>query len=157
MGTEGWGNASILNANLSNPDLLIAARGLSPFFLRIGGSQADEILYNIPPPFENDTNATVEDLASQCNLNKQKCLTRERWDEVLEFVSNIGARLVFTIAYVRNTRDEEGNNDMRDWDSSNARRFIEYTFSTKHARSGLIYGFELGNELRHKGKTKKRH
>jgi hypothetical protein len=35
-----WADSSVLTANLSNPKLIGAARGLSPYFLRIGGSQA---------------------------------------------------------------------------------------------------------------------
>jgi hypothetical protein len=45
LGTESWDNSSILNADLQNPNLKAMAKGLGPSFLRIGGSQADQILY----------------------------------------------------------------------------------------------------------------
>jgi heparanase 1 len=35
-----WADSSVLTANLSSPKLIGAARALSPYFLRIGGSQA---------------------------------------------------------------------------------------------------------------------
>lgn len=143
----------MINANLNHPDLIAAAKGLSPWFLRIGGSQADEIMYDIPR-----TNRTIgsrydRKVASHCKSHPQKCLTKERWDQVLDFASKTGARIVFTVAYVLHTRDDEGHNDRRDWDSRNARQLLEYT-ATTHAQRGTVFGFELGNELRHKGKVK---
>ncbi|KAL3910145.1 MAG: hypothetical protein SGILL_007810, partial [Bacillariaceae sp.] len=162
LGEEAWDNSSVINADLSHPNLVAAVRGMSPFFLRIGGSQADEIVYNFSERnASNQTNnsSSIEDvkIASQCKKKPQKCLTQQRWDTVLDFAHQSGARIVFTIAYVIHTRhDGKGkeHNDQQDWDSSNARRFLEYTASTKHARLGTVFGFELGNELRHKGKIK---
>lgn len=152
-GTEGWGNSSVLNADLTHPKLISAARGLSPYFLRIGGSQADEIVYNFPSNNANDD--ITAQVTKQCKKKPHKCLTKERWEEVLNFARSTGARIVFTLAYVRHTRDDEGNNDKRDWDWRNARQFIEYnTFNTSHAQMGTVFGYELGNELRHKGKIK---
>eukprot|EP00571_Detonula_confervacea_P002346 CAMPEP_0172311570 /NCGR_PEP_ID=MMETSP1058-20130122/15180_1 /TAXON_ID=83371 /ORGANISM="Detonula confervacea, Strain CCMP 353" /LENGTH=663 /DNA_ID=CAMNT_0013024799 /DNA_START=79 /DNA_END=2070 /DNA_ORIENTATION=+ len=154
LGTEGWGNASVINSNLSHPNLVAAVRKLSPFFLRIGGSQADEIIYYLPQRNKDNASSTADlKIASQCKENPQRCLTKERWDEVLDFASHSGARIVFTIAYVRHTRDDERKNDQRDWDSSNAKQFLQYTANSAHAKLGTVFGFELGNELRHKGKV----
>jgi hypothetical protein len=149
---EGWGNSSVINADLSYPNLVAAAKGLSPFFLRIGGSQADEIIYNIPQ-LNKDNVSSSDDLKIACTNHPQKCLTAERWDEVLNFANHSGARVVFTVAYVRHTRDDKGNNDQRDWDSNNAKQFLEYTANSRHAKLGTVFGFELGNEVRHKGKV----
>lgn len=156
LGTEAWGNASVINADLSHPNLLAAAKGLSPLFIRIGGSQSDEIVYNMPQ-VDNNGNATNNTydvtISSRCRESPQKCLTKERWDAVLNFARHSGARIVFTIAYVRHTRDGEGNNDQKNWDSSNAKQFLEYTANSTHGEYGTVFGFELGNELRHKGKV----
>jgi heparanase 1 len=158
LGTESWGNASVINADLRHPTLLAAAGGLRPFYLRVGGSQADEVLYHMNDDDDDD------DVGEECRRHPQRCLTRNRWDDVLDFARDVGARLVFTIAYVRHTReydDDDGGggggrtNDVRDWSSTNARRLLEYTRSnTEHASRGTVYGFELGNELRHKGKIR---
>eukprot|EP00804_Cyclotella_cryptica_P015165 CCRYP_000720-RA/>CCRYP_000720-RA protein AED:0.05 eAED:0.05 QI:161/1/1/1/0/0/2/172/666 len=145
---EAWGNSSIINANLSHPNLIAAAKGLSPFYLRIGGSQADEILYSFP--FRNGTISTS--LEEACKKRPQKCLTSQRWDDVLAFASNVGARIVFTLAYVRHTRDDRNVNDQKDWDSTNSRLFLEYTANSRYV--SVVHGFELGNELRHKNKVK---
>lgn len=148
LGTEAWGNASVLNADLRHPTLMAAARGLSPSFLRVGGTEADEILYHMGVDHEGDGAVTDE-----CQRHPQRCLTGGKWDEVLNFARDVGARIVFTIAYVRHTRDVEGNNDVMDWNPANARRLLEYTHANEeHASLGTVYGFELGNELRHKGK-----
>ena len=177
LGTESWGNASVLNADLSHPKLRAAAGGLSPWFLRVGGSQADEVLYRFPriqspsgggAPNSSNATATAEEeedeeeedaaIEAECERRRQKCLTSERWDEVLDFASSVGARVVFTLAYVRHTRVDEtkndhDHNDAHDWDPSNARRLLEYTANSRHSALGTVYGFELGNELRHKGKV----
>ena len=84
-------------------------------------------------------------------------MTSQRWDEALNFASSSGARIVFTLAYERHTRgtaNHRDNNDSSDWDSTNAKLFLEYTANSEHAKLGTVYGFELGNELRHKGKIK---
>lgn len=39
--TEAWDNSSVIHADLTHPNLKAAVRGLSPLFIRIGGSQAD--------------------------------------------------------------------------------------------------------------------
>ena len=160
LGTESWDNSSILNADLQNPNLKALAKGLGPCFLRIGGSQADQILYymNKHSDISNKSinidkylsNEEEEALAHECQRKPQKCLTSSRWDAILDFAHKSDMRIVFTLAYIRHTTNENGINDMHDWDSTNARSLLEYTASSNHAH--LIYGFELGNELRHKGK-----
>jgi heparanase 1 len=153
LDTEAWGNASVLNADLRNPVLMAAAGGLSPSFLRVGGSQADEILYRMG---DEDDDGDEGAVADECRRHPQRCLTRERWDEVLDFARDVGARIVFTIAYLRHTRDVIGGRDydVRDWDPSNARTLLERTRANEeHAALGTVYGFELGNEVRHKGKA----
>lgn len=143
-----WGNSSVINANLSHPKLIAAARGLSPFYLRIGGSQADEIIYNFPSGNET-MDVILEDI---CKKQRQKCLTSQRWDDVLSFANNVGARIVFTLAYVMHTRDADKVNDQHDWDPTNARLLLKHTSNSKYAST--VHGFELGNELRHKHKVK---
>lgn len=145
---EAWGNSSIINANLSHPKLIAAAKGLHPFYLRIGGSQADEIIYNFP--FRNGTISTS--LEEACKQRPQKCLTSQRWDDVLAFSSKVGARIVFTLAYVMHTRNDENVNDQKEWDSTNSRLFLEYTANSRYA--AVVHGFELGNEIRHNNKVK---
>ena len=144
--SEAWGNSSVIHADLTHPNLIAAARGLSPFFLRIGGSFADIATYDM-----NMNNNTGDDTFTKaCRRNRQLCLIRQRWDEVLHFANETGARIFFTLAYLQHTRDESGENDRQDWDSTNARQLIQYTAQSRYANS--VFGYELGNELTHKNK-----
>jgi len=146
--TTAWGNSSVVHADLTHPNLIAAARGLSPLFLRIGGSQADSVFYNMST---STTDVEEENrFAKACDKNRQLCLTMQRWTEVLEFAHEAGARIVFTLSYILHTRDESGENDQQDWDSTNARQLLEYTAQSKYANT--VFGFELGNEVTHKGK-----
>ncbi len=147
--TRAWGNSSVIHADLTHPNLIAAAAGLSPLFIRVGGSQADSAIYNI------SSSTTTEEEASRfakaCDKNPQLCLATQRWEEVLKFAQDAGARIVFTLAYIRHTKDESGRNDQQDWDSTNARQLLQYTAQSKYANT--VFGFELGNEVTHKGKV----
>ena len=127
-----WGNSSVLNANFQDPHLIDLASALAPSFWRIGGSQADTIVYD---PF---------DTTAKCKPNR--CLTMERWDEILDFAAKIGARIVFGLNYLSHTQK-----DTVDWDSTVARQFLNYT--RHHSLGHVIYGYELGNELTHGAKA----
>jgi heparanase 1 len=117
----------------------------------VGGSQADEILYRM------DDGGDGGDVADECRRVPQRCLTGERWDEILDFARDAGARVVFALAYLRHTAGGAGgggDRDVRDWDPANARTLLERTrANAAHAHRGTVYGFELGNELRHGGKA----
>ena len=150
--TEGWGNSSVVNADLTHPNLIAAARGLSPLFIRIGGSQADSVMYNMSPNGTSTAEEATLKAKVYCEKRPQLCLTMQRWDEVLLFANDVGARIVFTLAYIHHTRDSSLEaNDQRDWDSTNARQLLQYTAQSKHANR--VFGFELGNEVTHKGKV----
>lgn len=97
------------------------------------------------------TSDEASQMASACNKSRQLCLTMQRWNEVLKFAHDSGARIVFTLAYIRHTTDASGQNDQHDWDSTNARQFLQYTAQSKYAST--VFGFELGNEVTHKGKV----
>ena len=127
-----WGNSSVLNANFQDPQLIELASALAPSFWRIGGSQADTIVY---APFDS---------TAKCKRNR--CLTRERWDEILDFAAKIGARIVFGLNYLSHTQ-----RDTVDWNSTVTRQFLNYT--RHHSLGHVIYGYELGNELTHGGKA----
>jgi heparanase 1 len=148
--TEAWDNSSVIHADLTHPNLKAAVRGLSPLFIRIGGSQADSAFYNMSD-MSTITSDEATQMASACEERRELCLSMQRWDEVLKFAHDSGARIVFTLAYIRHTRDASGQNDQHDWDSTNARQLLQYTAQSKYAST--VFGFELGNEVTHKGKV----
>ena len=45
IGTEAWGDASVINTDLRDPSLKAALGGLRPSFLYVGGLQAEEVVY----------------------------------------------------------------------------------------------------------------
>eukprot|EP00985_Skeletonema_marinoi_P014495 scaffold7350_cov176-Skeletonema_marinoi.AAC.1 len=146
--TRAWGNSSVIHADLTHPNLIAAAKGLSPMFIRVGGSQADSAIYNMST--STTTVGEANRFAQACDKNPQLCLTMQRWEEVLKFAQDAGASIVFTLAYIRHTKDESGQNDQQDWDSTNARQLLQYTAHSKYDTT--VFGFELGNEVTHKGK-----
>lgn len=84
------------------------------------------------------------------------CLTGDRWYEVMQFAHNTGVRIVFCLNYDMGTQTDINVKDTRDgqdWDPTQARQLLEFT--KQHAPSpGVIYGFELGNEVTHKGRIR---
>jgi hypothetical protein len=92
---------------------------LRPAYLRVGGSESDKVYYALgddppaapPPGFES-------------------VLTRERWDDVLNFAQRNGLPLVFTLNAVPGVRDETGA-----WDGANAVELMRYTTARRPPRS----------------------
>lgn len=113
---------------------------LAPAHLRIGGTLADTIVYEVDPP-QPHHNCT-EGLT---------CLNVTRWQQIQTFVQQTGFELVFGL----NEKYYQGipgimsilswsiNNYKGTWDPSNAHDFLTYT----KAKYGSVFGFELGNEL----------
>lgn len=98
-----WDGAGALILDLDNPSLRTLARGLSGSLLRLGGSPADFLLYDVTP-----------DACSAANLNKTQppgkgyfcpiwdqvvgqCLTLERWQALLTFAGDAGLSLVLDL------------------------------------------------------------
>ena len=129
-GREGptWGaNASIVTIPLDNPRLRRLARAMAPAYLRVGGSEGDVAVYDIPPG-----------TCAKSGVDPAFCLTAERWTEVTEFAAATGLKVAFglNIMYGRG-KDHKGA-----WDPSNAVALLEYTA----AHNLTVGGFEMGNE-----------
>jgi hypothetical protein len=135
--------------DLNNPKLKAAAKALGPNAIwRIGGSRADKIKYDMTDyHIGNYESNNAHD--NGCSYNW--CLSRERWINVLEFANEVDARIVFTLNYIAHTKDEKGTVDGQDWDSTQARALLQVTRDM--ATPGVIFGFELGNEISHGGKS----
>lgn len=82
------------------------------------------------------------------------CLTGTRWYNILQFAWKTGVQIVFTLNYSLHTQTDLTNKETRDgqeWDSTQARALLEFT--KLHApANGVVYGFELGNEVNHKNR-----
>jgi heparanase 1 len=134
----GWEGSSILKLDLASPRIVNAASSLAPFFLRVGGWEADRVVYL--------TDNAMRWQIQYCHDNPDYCLTMTKWTEIQTFAQRVGARIVFCLAYLVYIEDET-----RDWDGSNARSFLEHVAKT--STPGLLYGLELGNEPLHRGRS----
>lgn len=87
-----WIESSILRANLSNPTLASAAKMLAPFVLRIGGSLADQVVYEE----SCDGLGFVSDGSSYNGFGYGGgCVTFARVHEVLDWCLAVGCEVAF--------------------------------------------------------------
>ncbi len=110
--------------DFSRPRLLTLAAELAPAYLRIGGTAADRLYYDL-----SDTPGPTPE-------GYEFTLTREQWDGIHDFTQNLDFRLTFTLNGGDGAR-VEGR-----WDPSNARELIRYSVS----RGTPVDVWELGNE-----------
>ena len=125
-----WGaNASILEVDLSSAALRGYASALAPGVLRLGGSEAgSEVMYTDFPEDE-----------LPCPGGYYYCLSRARWDEILEFAAATGVRLMLDLNLI-------GPGNSTDFDGaglSNIGAMLSYTAQQDAA---AVWGWEVGNE-----------
>ncbi len=112
--------------DFARQELLPLASALAPAWLRIGGTQADVIWYDLS-----------EDPVTEPPEGHEGVLTREQFDGVCDFATEAGLDLLFTLNAGFGVRDEA---DV--WLPDNARELMSYAVET-----GCPVGvWELGNE-----------
>jgi len=146
-----WGqNASVLTIDLQNKRLRSLAKAMSPAFLRVGGSEGDDAVYDIDGACRRSRGGSgIPDPAY--------CMSVDRWKELLGFAEDAGIDVAFglNVMYGRNcsTRchpqpcaaGNTGYGTCSPWDPSNAIALMNLTSSL-----GLKVGaFEVGNEKEH--------
>ncbi len=100
---------------------------LAPAHLRIGGTQADDLYYDLSDTPVDAPPAPYEGL-----------LTRERWDAACGFAADLGLDLIFTLNAGAGPRDADDA-----WSGDNARPLVEHA-----ALEGCpVAAWELGNEV----------
>lgn len=115
--------------DFERPKLLALARELAPAYLRIGGTEADEVRYDMSQGGGGEPAA-----AGDGGL----VLTRERWDAVNRFASAAGHDVFFTVNAGPLSRDDDGN-----WRGREAQELIDYSHRMKYP----VRVWELGNEV----------
>ena len=98
---------------------------LSPFYLRVGGSEADKVFYSL-----DDDPAVPPGYAS--------VLTRSQWDSIHAFCERNNCKLIFTLNAGPASRREDGS-----WNTANAEALMAYAA----AEGQKVYAWELGNEV----------
>lgn len=136
-----WGNASVINLDLSHPLLAKAIQAFQHLRIRIGGSLQDQVLYNIG------------DLKSPCHpFQRMKdglfgfskgCLYMRRWDALNHFFSKTGVIVTFGLNALYGRHQIRRGVWEGDWDPSNTIDLMKYTISKGYQ----IDSWEFGNEL----------
>lgn len=109
--------------NFTSEKFFTLARGLSPAFLRVGGTSEDFLIYDDSQlgsqKFKNFTNFTI---------------THEDLVKIHLLASKAGWDVMFGLNVL--LREEDGS-----WNASNAKKIMQYI-----AENGYHFGWELGNE-----------
>ena len=125
-GVEIIGQEVVPEYDFSRPRLRALAKELAPAFLRIGGTDADRVIYDMS---ENPIDEAPEGF--------EFVLTAAQLDGVFEFAESLDYQVMFTLSAGEGTRDAEG-----DWTPTMARELLEYVFSQQYE----VTLWELGNE-----------
>ena len=123
---KGRGGKKVKPLNLKNKKLIEYAKALSPAYLRIGGSEADALFYQVA----NAPKKTPSSFDST--------LTEKKWQEIEDFVTKTKTKLFFTLNQGPSSWDKNNN-----WKTENFEIFIKY-LSTQ---AKIPLTFELGNEI----------
>jgi heparanase 1 len=115
--------------NLDDAQLDRLTEALAPAYLRIGGSEADRVFYDLT----NGTDGQADPPAGY-----DSTLTRKRWNAVCAFARRNGLEIVFTLNAGPSSRDPRGH-----WRSDNASTLIRYS----REQGCPVAVWELGNEL----------
>ena len=113
--------------DFGRPRLRALTRHLAPGYLRIGGTEADHIFYDMR-----------EDPVRRPPAPYKRLLTRKRWDAINDFAAQTGLSLIFTVNAGPGPRDAEGA-----FDTDNVSSLLAYAA----ARSHRVDVWELGNEV----------
>ncbi|MGH1347586.1 MAG: hypothetical protein ACRBN8_38875 [Nannocystales bacterium] len=123
----GLGQKEVDPYDFERPRLRALAAELAPAYLRIGGSEADVVYYDL-------SETPVDEAPGPYAL----LLTAQRWAELVEFSASMGFELFFTLNAGPGPRDE--NNA---WQPDNARTLLQHAAD----RGDPVGVWELGNEI----------
>lgn len=123
----GFGGQRVEPYDFTRPRLQRLARELSPAYLRIGGSEADSVYYDLGE-------APVKEPPAPFSA----VLTRAQWDGVNAFAARMGFEVLFTLNAGPGTRDRA-----KRWTADDARRLLQYTAQARYP----VTVWELGNEI----------
>jgi len=107
--------------------LINIAKGLSPAFLRVGGTEADYLYYDLPgssPSAARDGDGP----------RPTHSVTKTMWDGVTGLAKAAGWSMVFGVSGLNRTTDDV-------WRPDSARSLLEYAKA-----QGILVGYELHNE-----------
>ena len=125
-----WVNSSVLAINFTDPSLVTLATAFAPAHLRIGGSEQDEVWYEVDEP-------------CPASVDPAFCLSMNKWDEINRFAITTGWTVLFGV----NAMQGRANKSSR-FNSTNLDAFLRFTASRRNYTA--LFGFAFGNELESK-------
>ena len=146
--------------DFSNRRLLNLAVGLTPSYLRLGGTSADLILFREKPIYEpsllrhpneipeydydyaDDYLAEEEEMYFKPHNNKTIIMTGIDWMLINEFSYRVGWNFLFDINVLLRTQDDNDS-----WNSTNFQSLLDFSSKVRFAN----ISWELGNEPNHLG------
>eukprot|EP01084_Bolivina_argentea_P028709 53325_1 len=120
--------------NFTSTTFQYMAKQLNPAILRLGGTSADKVYYFTDEKTGNCDNVKLP--------SKYYCFTKQNLLDLVDFVKNVGCKLIFALSIGYPTYP---NSETNAWNSSNAEIFINYIVNNNYGQ--YFYGFEIGNEL----------
>lgn len=126
-GTSTSGSKKVDPYDFTRPKLRRMAKELSPAYVRIGGTAADETYYDM-----SDKPVT------EAPEHYKFVLTKAMWDNFHDFVQELGFRVLFTLNAGPGPRDKDSV-----WQPDNAKTLLQYAKS----KGTPVDVWELGNEL----------
>lgn len=120
----GRGKNKVTPLNLKNKNLIKYTKALSPAYLRIGGSEADALYYN------------VEKVKKPNQFDSE--LTTKMIQEIGEFIKKTNTKLFFTLNQGPSTWNKKGK-----YQTTNLESFLKYISKNEN----IPLTFELGNEV----------
>eukprot|EP00797_Seminavis_robusta_P003544 Sro1222_g253790.2 (516) ;mRNA; f:11347-12894 len=141
-----WKNGSILTTDLSHPRLQNLLRAIPRVTLRIGGTQADTVVYQDDDSSSSTPCLPFEPSETPSPHFQHGCLTRSKWRDIAAFANQTGANIIFGISALAGRQSSSSAAAVPAWDSSNAEAFLRF-LKQDHRLYQSIVGFEFGNEL----------
>ncbi|TYH52090.1 hypothetical protein ES332_D09G004200v1 [Gossypium tomentosum] len=137
-----WGKAGLLNLDLKKKVLINAIKAFNSLRIKVGGSLQDQVVYGVGE-VKNCPNFMKKE-GSLFGF-PQGGLPVERWDELNNFFNQTGVKVTFGLNALlgRNESQSEKGLWVGDWNSQNARDFMNYTIS----RGYKVDSYEFGNQL----------
>lgn len=123
----GIGSKKTSEFDFKNPLLIELTKALSPAFLRIGGTEADKVFYDL-------SEEPLKKPPSPYHLS----FTKKHWIRISTFVKSTDLDIMFTLNAGPGPR-----NSKKEWLGHNAVEFIRFV----QARKDPVKVWELGNEI----------
>ena len=124
---QAQGISPVTPYDFSHDKLRKLTRALAPAYLRIGGTDADKLYYDLSrTPVANPP------------AGYDYVMTADQWDRVNSFAHDLGLSVLFTLNAGPGPRDADGM-----WTPDNARALMAYTVE----RDYPVQVWELGNEI----------